>query len=69
MSDAICGCGDHASNEHGVCGVCVMFLKRQTDRVIELLLQYGITEPDTLKHRLEDWDRWRRDILGRSVGD
>jgi hypothetical protein len=37
-------------------------------RILELCAEFGIDETDTLKHRLEDHDRWRRDLLnGRLV--
>jgi len=32
-------------------------------RIYELLDEFGITETDVLKHRLEDHQRWRRDIV------
>jgi hypothetical protein len=31
-------------------------------RVAELCAEFGIHDADTLKHRLEDWERWRRDV-------
>ena len=33
------------------------------DRILEILNDFGITETDTLKHRLEDQARWRRDLV------
>lgn len=32
-------------------------------RILELCAEFGITDTDTLKHRLEDWERDRRDDL------
>jgi hypothetical protein len=32
-------------------------------RILELMELNGITETDTLKHRLEDWERWHKDNL------
>jgi len=31
-------------------------------RIYELLDEFGITETDALKHRLEDYERWKRDV-------
>lgn len=31
-------------------------------RLLELCDQFGITETDDLKHRLEDWDRWNHEL-------
>lgn len=36
------------------------------ERVYELLAEFGITETDTLKHRLEDHQRWKDDIVEQS---
>lgn len=34
-------------------------------RLLEICDEFGITETDTLKHRLEDWERWQRDLCER----
>jgi hypothetical protein len=31
-------------------------------RIDQLLAEHGITDTDSLKHRLEDWDRWSLDV-------
>ena len=36
-------------------------------RMMQLIAEASITEPDTLKHALEDWQRWREDVPALSI--
>lgn len=36
-------------------------------RIRELMTEFDCREPDELKHRLEDWERWRRDVVQMDV--
>jgi hypothetical protein len=33
--------------------------QEEQERIAELLAQFGVLDTDTLKHRLEDWQRWQ----------
>lgn len=37
--------------------------QEEQERIAELLAQFGVLDTDTLKHWLEDWERWQTEHL------
>lgn len=43
----------------------VLYSSLTQGRIVELCEQFHIADADVLKHRLEDWERWKQDIRER----
>lgn len=41
--------------------------EEKTERIYELLAEFKVNDTDTLKHTLEDHDRWRHDVVELSI--